>query len=297
MDKDEEAYLLLLLSDGNLPTGSFVASAGLESYVTHGFFNPLYMLADTPRKNKLEYVADFIRDSISAYGNSALAFVSDAHVVVQQAIQSGSPSAIDDILRSLLSLDDLYETTTLNHITRRASTTQGVALLSLYSKGFSKPTVYVTSQHIESPEDGRGSSGCAGLLVDKLKLIIRRGETAGHLPICWGVLTAALGLSLERSQFMHLFLCARGILSAAVRLNICGPYAAQQLLLHAVQPIVKAEASRCADLRTGLRHPAPIDGIMFDEEILMQDGPSMTWPLGEILAARHDLQHSRVFNS
>lgn len=26
-------------------------------------------------------------------------------------------------------------------------------------------------------------------------------------------------------------------------------------------------------------------------------GPATTWPLGEILAARHDLQHSRIFNS
>ena len=29
----------------------------------------------------------------------------------------------------------------------------------------------------------------------------------------------------------------------------------------------------------------------------MEDGPAVTWPLGEILAARHDLQHSRIFNS
>lgn len=28
-----------------------------------------------------------------------------------------------------------------------------------------------------------------------------------------------------------------------------------------------------------------------------EHGPATTWPLGEILAARHDLQHSRIFNS
>ncbi|KAF8484238.1 hypothetical protein JB92DRAFT_3264389, partial [Gautieria morchelliformis] len=31
-----EQYILLLLSDGNLPTGSFAPSSGLESYVKHG---------------------------------------------------------------------------------------------------------------------------------------------------------------------------------------------------------------------------------------------------------------------
>jgi urease accessory protein len=26
-------------------------------------------------------------------------------------------------------------------------------------------------------------------------------------------------------------------------------------------------------------------------------GPATTWPLGEVLMARHDMQHSRIFNS
>lgn len=98
---------------------------------------------------------------------------------------------------------------------------------------------------------------------------------------------------VERSQYLHLFLQARSVLSASVRLNIIGPYAAQQLLLHAVRPLVEDEMSRCKDLTTGLRatqeHTTPEDDALH--------GPAMTWPLGEILAARHDLQHSRIFNS
>lgn len=97
----------------------------------------------------------------------------------------------------------------------------------------------------------------------------------------------------ERSQNLHLFLQARSVLSASVRLNIIGPYAAQQLLLHAVRPLVEDEMSRCKHLTTGLRgtkeHTVPEDDALH--------GPAMTWPLGEILATRHDLQHSRIFNS
>ena len=82
-------------------------------------------------------------------------------------------------------------------------------------------------------------------------------------------------------------------------MNIIGPYAAQQLLLHAVRPIVTEEARRCGSLRTGLKHSSCKDGDdeRIDEDILTSTGPAMTWPLGEILAARHDLQHSRIFNS
>jgi urease accessory protein len=58
-----------------------------------------------------------------------------------------------------------------------------------------------------------------------------------------------------------------------------------------VRPLVAAEAARCRNLRTGILDNSA-DG--FDEAT---DGPANTWPLGEILAARHDLQHSRIFNS
>ena len=100
--------------------------------------------------------------------------------------------------------------------------------------------------------------------------------------------------SLERSQHLHLFLQARSLLSSSVRLNTIGPYAAQQLLLHAVRPLVEAEISRCRHLDTGLFNSRR-GAEQQDEDIVR--GPAMTWPLGEILAARHDLQHSRIFNS
>ncbi|KAJ7167492.1 UreF-domain-containing protein [Mycena filopes] len=246
----DETTLLLLLSDSNLPTGSFVASSGLESFLKHGFgFIPA--------------ITTFIRDSLSTYAPSALPFVSDAHI----ALNPGT------MLGPLKELDALYEAMTLNHVARRASKAQGVALLSLYSKG----------------------------LVDAFKLAVRRGDADahGHLPVCWGVLCAALGLSLARTQPLHLYLHARSLLSAAVRLNTIGPYAAQQILLHIGGALVDAQLDKCARLRTGVlidpsENKNEEDDRGWDETT---DGPATTWPLGEILAARHDLQHSRIFNS
>jgi urease accessory protein len=93
-----------------------------------------------------------------------------------------------------------------------------------------------------------------------------------------------------RSLHLHLFLHARSLLSAAVRLNTIGPYASQQLLLHAIRPIVDMGFDNVEGIRT---HP---DKEMTKDEGVL-DGPATTWPLGEILASRHDLQHSRIFNS
>ncbi|OBZ70046.1 putative urease accessory protein UreF, partial [Grifola frondosa] len=288
MDSDHEAYILLLLSDGNLPTGSFVASAGLESYVTHGFFSTTQ---STP-VDKLDATTNFIRDSLATYARSTLPYVSDAHEIVRELLldipQEGEDS-LGRAISKIRTLDDLYEAMTLNHVARRASKSQGVALLTLFTKGFSKPTFLVNNTSTEGAEVDK--EACAVTLVNKLKLLVRREDTHGHLPICWGVLTAVLGLSLERSQSLHLFLHARSLLSASVRLNTIGPYAAQQLLLHAVRPLVEAETVKCRDLRTGYDATADSD---LDK---VTNGPATTWPLGEILAARHDLQHSRIFNS
>ncbi|KAF8524608.1 UreF-domain-containing protein [Hysterangium stoloniferum] len=258
---DDESYLLLLLSDGNLPTGSFVASSGLESYVKHGFL----------RSKSTEGVMDFIRSSVESYAHTALPFVTQAHKAVSEANFEGTRCR-DRVLH----LDSLYDVMTLNHVARRASRAQGVALLTLFSKGFSRPSWLA----VEDAPESRVSE-----FIDDLKLQVRLEATPGHLPICWGAMTAALNLSLDRSLYLHLFLHARGLLSAAIRMNVIGPYAAQQLLLHAIKPLVEG----C------VKHgylPIPEKG-----DIAQVEGPTNTWPLGEILATRHDLQHSRVFNS
>lgn len=73
-------------------------------------------------------------------------------------------------------------------------------------------------------------------------------------------------------------------------MNLIGPYAAQQLLLYAVKPIVDDQLDKCRFMTS--------KGILGDSPDLAGDtNPINTWPLGEILAARHDLQHSKIFNS
>ncbi|KAK0230387.1 hypothetical protein IW262DRAFT_398812 [Armillaria fumosa] len=274
MNDDDETYILLLLSDSNLPTGSFVASSGLESYMKHGFGS------NDP--------TTFIRDSMASYARSALPFVSDVHHLVSLYRELEVDQEPSKPLSDIVALEELYEAMTLNHVARRASKSQGVALLTLYTKALSPPSSFPLEPDAKRVHERMSS------FFTQFKTMVRREDAHGHLPTCWGALTAALGLTLERSCYLHLFLHARSLLSASVRLNDIGPYSAQQILLHAVRPLVAAEASRCRSLTTGVIPHLLTDDGTFDETV---QGPANTWPLGEILAARHDLQHSRIFNS
>lgn len=189
MNDDDETYLLLLLSDSNLPTGSFVASSGLESYIKHGFSSSSEPTTLT-----------FLRDSLASYARTTLAFVGDSHGLVSGLAQKSEDAPdkekesadVESLLQKLIELDNLYEAMTLNHVARRASKAQGVALLTLYSKGFTTtPSLDVYADPSKRDREQRMLH-----LLDQFKLLVRREEVNGHLPVCWGALTAALGLTL-----------------------------------------------------------------------------------------------------
>jgi urease accessory protein len=172
MDADDaERYVLLLLADSSLPTGAFVASAGLESYIAHGFLG-----AGGPRA--------FLAASLDSYAHAALPFVGDAHAATIAHLDGHT--AEEDCVQRLAELDALYDAMTLSVPARRASRAQGVALLTLYVRGFAPPA----GTGALSDRDAR-----AGALVAAFKAAVRAERTPGHLPVCWAILTSALGLS------------------------------------------------------------------------------------------------------
>ena len=195
-----EEYLLLLLSDANLPTGSFVASSGLESSIKHGFFSPSHNQATSVLKSPSASVSpplltkatiNFVRDSLIAYANTSLPFIRAVYDVLEGA-EASSESEVSHLAK-LLRLDSLYESITLNQVARRASNAQGVALLSLYTKGFSKPP-WMTIGQDPSPDMDKTGAFSTEKYAEEFKVQIRKGTTHGHLPICWGILTSTLGL-------------------------------------------------------------------------------------------------------
>jgi urease accessory protein len=89
-------------------------------------------------------------------------------------------------------------------------------------------------------------------------------------------------------------------------MNIIGPYASSQMLLHPFKDIIERETANLNDGKnetntTGLLNHhmqrGHEDTSFWSWTREAELGPATTWPLGELLTARHDMQHSRIFNS
>ena len=174
----------------------------------------------------------YIQHSLHAYAKLALPFLTEAHALVSslQPVDadarhaelhrehvSGSVSAVkhsgccsksEQVFEALCELDALHEAMLLNHVAKRASRAQGVALLTLHVRSFStlatsgtatKPnTTPLDILPASEDEHEDQSTRTVDELVDRLRIATRHSNcrSQGHLPICFGVLTAALRLSL-----------------------------------------------------------------------------------------------------
>ncbi len=104
----------------------------------------------------------------------------------------------------------------------------------------------------------------------------RARELHGHYAPVAGAMLASLEVPLVDAQRLLLYVCARGILSAAVRLGIVGTYVAQRMQVGCAEDI-DAVLVRCAALR--------------DPDL------AQTAPILDLLQAGHDRLYSRLFQS
>ncbi|GAA5849389.1 hypothetical protein JCM3766R1_006064 [Sporobolomyces carnicolor] len=320
-----EEYLVLLLSDSNLPTGGFVASSGLESFIQHGYLGP----SSTPDPQR--GLVEFVQLSLDNYARLNSTIVKRTHRIVESfrtrwrqqrsdALGDNDDENKDEedvVVSRLLEWDRIAEDMMLNQISKRSSIAQGNALLSLYSRALA-PLPTATSDREEL---------AVACLVEKVRSEVRKGGTIegwrGHQSSSFGIVMAAVGLSLERSLHLFLFLHARSILSSAVRLNVIGPYSAHRLLLWDVRRLVekaiakeidfdgKDETERGSDEAMSQtedkrdwwdddpdwQFAAPKASSSRDGRSSNKEQPVTTWPLGEIVASRHDQLFTKVFNS
>jgi urease accessory protein len=293
--------------------GGFVASSGLECYNSHGLL-----------RQGAAGLLQFIRLSLETYSNTSAAFLLDTHYLVTRHVTniddnediSSSGTATqrrEALLASIFQLDQHYHSMNLNHVAQRASKAQGIALLTLFTNSFSQQQSPNDSPISESKLNG---PECSRIIRD-LKSAIRADSLHGHLPICWAAFTACLGISAKRSLQVHLFLQVRAIISSAIRLNIVGPYLAHRLLAFNAREIIHENLRTVSKSKTEMIiEPSivPKEEVIDDEDeeggwkwTWPQDGsgviaedqhtPRMTWPLGDLVQARHDQLHSRLFNS
>jgi len=198
----EEEYLLLLLSDSNLPTGGFVASSGLESFIQHGYLITTTTIIPTDGSNSNERekrLVEFIKMSLNNYQKLNEFIVEKSWKLVQdykKQLNNHKGKSKEVIMDELLKIDLLCESMIFNQISKRSSLAQGNALLSLYDRALSPP----------SPSAGN----VIGELVRDIRKEIRKGvglegegegsrsrEWKGHQSTSFGIVMAAVGLSLS----------------------------------------------------------------------------------------------------
>ncbi|CAH7686622.1 hypothetical protein BY996DRAFT_4575779 [Phakopsora pachyrhizi] len=295
----EEDFLLILLSDSNLPVGGFVSSSGLESFVNHSFMNRC-----KSESSKADQLIDFIRASTHSYGSICVPFFYHVSTVVRSHLVEGSVSqpttsslkkskeeiskiSIHRSISSIKKLNQIYDSMCLSQVNQRNSKAQGAAMLMLYVKSFVPPSE--TTDSIDQLKHK---------LFMALKDQIRRDKLSIHFPISFSFVTTLLCLSFDRSIYLHLFLHMRSILSSAVRLNIIGPYQSQRLLFDRAKSVLEVILDELRDKRLCRKDQVECE-LVVDESgsESIEDGPSTSWPFGEIVMSRHDVCHVRLFNS
>lgn len=226
-------WILWQLADSALPTGSFIASSGLESAYGQLKLSP-------------DQLPEFVRLNMTSYARTNLPVMLRAYDLTQ----ANNSSILEDV-----EVLDAFADASMrgNEIARNASKAQGAAFVTLMLKSFIKHEV-----------------------LSKLKLKIRAEKVAGHLSTVFGVSICLLQVSRDEAALMFLFLHVRSLLSAAVRLNIIGPFVGQNLMTRlegSTREIV--ERTKCLSL----------------------EDTACTSPMLDIMQASHDRLYTRLFNS
>jgi len=153
------------------------------------------------------------------FTRSSMSMMSIAHRLTSAMLEGNA--SLEQTVARLLDLDAWVDAALRSNATaRRLSKIQGANMLSLVKSG-----------------DMLGGKEVACALIKMLHDHARCNRTSGHASIVQSVIFCCCGLSETESRTMSLFLLARGLLSAAVRLNAQGPMAAFSQLCQ-VEPCI-----------------------------------------------------------
>jgi urease accessory protein len=237
--------LVWQLVDSAFPTGAFAHSLGLESAWHHG------------EVSSREDLRRFVEATILQAGSGTLPLVNAAY---REPARLAEWDALDDAFLS-------------NAVANRASRQQGRTLIASAARIFASSTLdalaarAASTPNFQSPTSKELPSPKSQTLPPPL---------CAHAAPLTGAVFAALGVALETTQHVVLFVAARGVLSAAVRLGATGSYEAQRL---------QAEcAAWSATVQARYQDTGP-------------DDLAQTAPLIDILHGAHDRLYSRLFQS
>lgn len=246
---------LLLLSDSALPLGSFAFSSGLESFLAHTKTNNSNSGSKTTTTaSKLRAFDNFLDLSISNLASTALPYVLTAY---------HDPSLLE-------SLDNDLDASTPCTVARRASVSQGRALLAVWERAL---------------KGSASEAGVAATATTDFALTVKNSKPDffglhrnAHFAPLFGAVCAALELSEEDAAYLFLLNHAKALLSAAVRASVMGPYQSQAVLASSK---LQKQIEICIE-REGKGRVSEA---------------AVTVPVMDLWAGRHELLYSRIFNS
>lgn len=186
------------LLDSILPTGGFAHSFGLEAAIQVGIV--------TGPEDLQTFTIHLLENTASLL----LPFVYSATM---------SPN-----MENLQRLDRMLNATLTNEVGRKASISQGSALMRLAAAVFSE---------IHSLKTMR--EACLGI-----------GTVAFHHAPVFGLVCGLVGLDSRTSQRAYMFITMRDVISAATRLNLVGPIGAA-VLQHRIAPFAEAILTKWMD--------------------------------------------------
>ncbi|KAJ2594678.1 hypothetical protein H4R99_005662 [Coemansia sp. RSA 1722] len=267
---DKETWLLWMLADSQLPTGGFVASAGLEAAVQGG------LVRENASEDENDSFMRYIHDSTNNQAQFALPFCSQVHDTTQTEDPDKGDQVVERAIEEIRRTDAYHHSMLAsNRVAMRASIAQGGGLLSLFNRGYA---------HAGFMEDSHGQV-CVKI-AKRLQRLSRLGEMQGHWATMFGFVCVALGISCAHMQQLFLFQFVRQIFSAAIRLNLVGPLRAQMLACD-TQKLVNALLERHSHRR-----------VVFEtSEDLFGETAVYTEPVLELFQGMHDRLYSRIFNS
>ncbi|KAL8690900.1 MAG: hypothetical protein Q9218_003752 [Villophora microphyllina] len=259
---------LLLLSDSALPLGSFAFSSGLESYLAH---HP----PPSPRHPPIPAIQPFLSLALQTLATSSLPYLLAAY---------REPGR-------LLELDEEYDATVLCNVARRASVSQGRALVMVWERSLRQSCVVDEERkdHGDTEERAVCREVLMGMSIQLKKAppsstatstssSMDEAQVVGHFAPLWAVVTRALEIPIHDSANLFLVNHAKAVLSAAVRASVLGPYQAQAVL---GSGWLREEVRRLANDNWNVQVEDAGQGV----------------PVMDLWVGRHELLYSRIFNS